>query len=162
MADDRDLVAQLEGRATSLESELVEKQERLRQLQSELRSSQAALEALKQVIAFERVSRGETPDAAPGAVSPLLELGEMPTQSRSIADAAKIVLAAEGPLHYREITKRLIHQGVPIGGSDPNATVVGALVRDSRFYRPRRGTYYLRELARGPVTNVGARHRKRA
>jgi hypothetical protein len=159
-----DLVKQLEGRARDLEADQVDKQERLRQLQNDIRSSQAAIDALRQVIAFERASRGEVAEVpAMSRVVPLQRRREEPvTQSRAIADAALKILEAAGPLYYRELTSRLLHAGVSIGGSDPNASVIGALVRDGRFYRPKRGTYYVRELARGQVTNVGQRRRKGA
>lgn len=165
MAEHPDLVEQLESRARDLEADLVDKQERIRQLQNDIRSSQIAIDALKQVIAFERASRGEGLETAAMLRVVPLQLHQVAPASRSkeIADAAQKVLEAEGgPLHYRELTNRLLHAGVSIGGSDPNAGLIGALVRDGRFYRPKRGTYYVRELARGPVTHVGARRRKGA
>lgn len=162
MAEQYDLVRQLERRARGLEAELADKQERLRQLQNEIRTSQGAIDALNQVVAYERASRGETVDeTAPRLVSLQARRVEPVTQTKLIADAAQKVLEAEGPLHYRELTDRLLAAGVVIGGNDPNAGVVGALVRDGRFYRPARGTYYLRKLADGPIKNVGQRHHRK-
>lgn len=161
MAEQHDLVGQLERRARGLEAELTDKQERLRQLQTDIRASQSALDALNQVIAYERASRGDIA-AAPRLVALQARRDEPATQTKLIADAAESVLAAEGPLHYRDLAERLLAEGVAIGGTDPNAGVVGALVRDGRFFRPARGTYYLRRLANGPIKNVGQRHRKGA
>jgi len=162
--DDRpDLVRQLEARARDLEGDLAKKQERLRNLQNDIRSSQSAIDALKQVIAYERASRGESIDGSSmSRVVPLHRREEPETQSKVIADAAEKVLEAEGPLHYRELTAKLLDAGVVVGASDPNAGVIGALVRDGRFFRPKRGVYYVRELASGPVRNVGERRRKGA
>lgn len=159
-----DLVRQMEGRARDLEAELSKKQERLRQLQNEIRASQTAIDALKQVIAFERTSRGEVVEvvAQSWVAPPRLNRNELGTQTKAIGDAALKILEAEGPLHYRELTNKLLNAGVAVGGSDPNAGVIGALVRDGRFFRPRRGVYYVRELASGPVRNVGERRRKGA
>jgi hypothetical protein len=158
-----DLVRQLEGRARDLEADLLKKQERLRNLQNDIRASQAAIDALKQVIAYERASRGEAVDtSAMSRVVPLHRREEPETQSKVIADAAEKVLETEGPLHYRQLTAKLLDAGVVVGASDPNAGVIGALVRDGRFYRPKRGVYYVRELASGPVRNVGERRRKGA
>jgi hypothetical protein len=160
MNEEPDLVRQLEGRARDLEADQSKKQERLRNLQNEIRASQAAIDALKQVIAYERGSRGDV--SAMSRVIPLHRSQEPETQSKVIADAAEKVLEVEGPLHYRELTAKLLEAGVAVGSSDPNAGVIGALVRDGRFYRPRRGVYYVRELATGPVRNVGERRRKGA
>ena len=157
-----DLVRQLESRARDLEADLLKKQERLRNLQNDIRSAQAAIDALKQVIAYERASRGEVDGSAMSRVVPLHRREEPETQSKVIADAAEKVLEAEGPLHYRELTAKLLDAGVVVGASDPNAGVIGALVRDGRFYRPKRGVYFVRELATGPVRNVGERRRKGA
>lgn len=158
-----DLVRQLEVRTRDLEADLARKQERLRTLQNDIRSSQSAIDALKQVVAYERASRGEGQDSnTMSRVVSIHRREEPETQSKVIADAAEKVLEAEGPLHYRELTAKLLDAGVVVGSSDPNAGVIGALVRDGRFYRPKRGVYYVRELASGPVRNVGERRRKGA
>lgn len=164
MAEHPDLVQQLEVRARALAADLANKQERLRQVQSDIRASQAALDALIKVIAFERQSRGEVVEIAAKSRGVPLQLRgeERSTQTDAIAVAAERILEADGPMHYRELTRRLLDAGVAVGGSDPNAGVIGALVRDGRFYRPKRGTYYVKKLAGGPVTNVGARRRKGA
>jgi hypothetical protein len=157
-----DLLQQLEARARQMESELATNHERLRDLQNDIRASQSALDALTQVIAYERGGRGDEAGGGSRVLHLQVQREEPLTQSRVIADAAYAVLEAEGPLHYRELTRRILDQGVAVGGSDPNAGVIGALVRDGRFYRPRRGVYYVRELAKGPVVNVGQRKNKGA
>lgn len=162
MVEERDLVTQLERRRRVLETELADKQDRVRVLQDEVRASMSAIEALNKVIAYERASRGETV-VTPRLVSLQSPPGQAMTQTGIIADAAEQILESSGPLHYRELTERLLREGVAIGGRDPNEGVVGALVRDGRFFRPARGTYYLRRLASGPIKNVGQRqHRKGA
>lgn len=161
MVEERDLLRQLERRVRAMEAELAGKQDRLRELQDDVRVSLGAIDALNKVIAYERSIRGEAV-AAPRLVSLQTRSGEPTTQTKLIADAAERILEAEGQLHYRDLTDRLLREGVSIGGNDPNAGVVGALVRDGRFFRPARGTYYLRRLAAGPIKNVGQRRRKGA
>src|SRR6266508_5134135 len=105
MVEQHDLVRQLERRARVLETDLAEKQERVRQLQAEIRASQTAIDALAQVIAFEKASRGEAVDDDASRVISIQARREEPaTQTKVIADAAQKVLEAEGPLHYRDLT----------------------------------------------------------
>lgn len=65
----------------------------------------------------------------------------------SASSAAYEVLFESGePLHYQEITKRVIESGRWVSrGYTPWRTVNSAIVKDSRFVRVRRGVYGLRE-----------------
>ena len=65
----------------------------------------------------------------------------------SAADAAYEVLLESGePLHYREITKRMIESGRwSSHGRTPSNTVNSAIVTDRRFVRVWPGVYGLRE-----------------
>ena len=65
-------------------------------------------------------------------------------------------------MHFRELTRAMQDRGIAIGGRDPSNNVIAAMSRDARFYRPRRGTYFLRELAKGPIKHVGVRHQRGA
>jgi hypothetical protein len=81
----------------------------------------------------------------------------------ALADAAAEVLRdTRQPMHFSAITRALVDRGVPIGGRNPSNNVIAAMTRDARFYRPRRGTYFLRELAKGPIRHVGVRHKRGA
>ena len=60
-------------------------------------------------------------------------------------DAIAEILAAEGPLHRREIHDRLVSLGVPIGGQDPINNVGAHLSIDSRFENVGRGMWQLSE-----------------
>lgn len=65
----------------------------------------------------------------------------------SASDAAYEVLLESGePLHYREITKRMIESGRwTSDGRTPSNTVNSAIVMDRRFVRVWPGVYGLRE-----------------
>lgn len=82
--------------------------------------------------------------------------------TRLAAAAYDVLLNVEQPMHYRELTRAMQDRGIAIGGRDPSNNVIAAMSRDARFYRPRRGTYFLRELAKGPIKHVGVRHQRDA
>ena len=63
----------------------------------------------------------------------------------NLRDAMAEILAAEGPLHRREIYDRLMRLGVPIGGQDPINNVGAHLSIDSRFENVGRGMWQLSE-----------------
>ena len=69
----------------------------------------------------------------------------------SASDAAYEVLLESGePLHYREITKRMIESGRwTSDGRTPSNTVNSAIVMDRRFVRVWPGVYSLREWPKG-------------
>jgi uncharacterized protein YigA (DUF484 family) len=83
-------------------------------------------------------------------------------QATLLADTAReVLIEAKAPMHFRPLTRAIQDRGVDIGGRDPSNNVVAALTRDARFFRPSRGTYFLRELAKGPITHVGVRHARK-
>ncbi len=65
------------------------------------------------------------------------------SNGRSPIEAAHQFLSQSGrPLHYREISQRLITDGVFLAGKDPAATLLTKMSRDDRFKRaPNRGVY---------------------
>jgi uncharacterized protein YigA (DUF484 family) len=102
--------------------------------------------------------------AAPTA-GPPIQLHPTPalTEGTRLAAAAyDVLMGAKQPMHYRELTRAMQDRGVVIGGRDPSNNVIASMSRDPRFYRPRRGTYFLRELAKGPIKHVGVRHQRGA
>jgi uncharacterized protein YigA (DUF484 family) len=90
------------------------------------------------------------------AVPPVAE------RDRLAAVAHEVLVTSGKPMHYSELTRAIQDRGVAIGGRDPSNNVIAAISRDARFYRPRRGTYFLRELAKGPIKHVGVRHKRGA
>jgi|WetSurMetagenome_2_1015567.scaffolds.fasta_scaffold798670_1 hypothetical protein len=75
----------------------------------------------------------------------------MKRQSGSIAQVAVEILQKEKhPLHYREITKRLLRK-CHLGGRTPHETVRSRLGTDSRFKRVAEGVYALAEWEEYPV-----------
>ncbi len=64
----------------------------------------------------------------------------------SITDAAfQLLEEIHEPLHFKEITNRLLERGVYISGQDPSATLLSRISRDTkRFKRTKRGTYGLK------------------
>jgi uncharacterized protein YigA (DUF484 family) len=108
---------------------------------------------------------GEAESLATTAVHPPIQLRSVivGTEGTRLAAAAYEVLSDQKqPMHYRDLTRAIQDRGIAIGGRDPSNNVIAAMSRDERFYRPRRGTYFLRELAKGPIKHVGVRHQKGA
>ena len=68
-----------------------------------------------------------------------------------LRNAMAEILAAEGPLHRREIYERLVRLGVQIGGQDPINNLSAHLSLDSRFENVGVGIWQLRE----PQTEAG-------
>jgi hypothetical protein len=67
------------------------------------------------------------------------------THAISITDAVYNILQdAHCPLHYKDITNRLIDQGIYISGVNASATLLSRISRDERFKRVKRGTYGLK------------------
>ena len=72
------------------------------------------------------------------------------------ADMVVELLRETGPLHYREIERELRARGaITIGGKDPANTLLSRFFNDQRLYRPKRGTYALRNGR--TAGSVGAR-----
>ena len=64
----------------------------------------------------------------------------------SLADCAFYVLSRHGqPLYYKELSERLLQNGILIPGKNAAANLLSHIVRDSRFKRIKRGTYALSE-----------------
>ena len=93
----------------------------------------------------------------PGAVS------ERRAGFARFVDVAHEVLSSEnGPLHYREIAKRVADRGVRVPGKDPAATLLTAMTRDVRFGRgAKRGLYGLTEWPSFQVAPRRARSQPR-
>lgn len=75
-----------------------------------------------------------------------------------VADQVVELLRELGrPMHYREIERELRARGkVHVGGKDPANTLLARYFRDKRLYRPKRGTYALRDEG-GEARSVGTR-----
>lgn len=72
------------------------------------------------------------------------------------ADLVVELLRETGPLHYREIERELRARGaIAIEGKNPANTLLSRFFNDQRLYRPKRGTYALRDGRK--VRSVGAR-----
>lgn len=86
--------------------------------------------------------------------------GQGDVSDLSIADRVVALIAERGePLHYREIERELRARGyVTGGGRDPANTLLSRYFNDPRLFRPRRGTYDLRENNTG-ARSVGTRKR---
>ena len=85
-----------------------------------------------------------------------------PSDPSSIADRVVALLDELGrPLHYREIERELRARGqFSGGGQDPANTLLSRYFADPRLYRPKRGTYDLRERDTG-ARSIGTRRRTR-
>lgn len=128
----------------------------------ELRHAVAGLEEdLGHIDALLGEAHGETGGAARGAeaAAPQGDAGD-PAASPT-ADLVVALLGEVGtPLHYREIARELAARGeVAAGGKDPANTLLSRYFDDPRLYRPKRGTYALRNGR--AVRSVGGRHARK-
>ena len=69
-----------------------------------------------------------------------------------LRNAVEEILAAEGPLHRREVHDRLVEMGVHVGGQDPVNNVGAHLSIDERFRNVGKGVW---ELARQDELETG-------
>ncbi|MYE31771.1 MAG: hypothetical protein F4X80_03735 [Chloroflexi bacterium] len=101
---------------------------------------------------------GEAPGANEVATA---HPGAAPVEKRT-ADFVVALLGEKGkPMHYREIESELRARGdIAIEGKDPANILLSRYYNDPRLYRPRRGTYALRNGRN--VRSVGARRTRRA
>ncbi len=101
-------------------------------------------------------------DDAPGAdeVAPARPQAA-PPEGRT-ADLVVALLGEKGePLHYREIERELRSRGdIAIEGKDPANILLSRYYNDPRLYRPKRGTYALRNGRN--MRSVGARRKRRS
>ena len=163
-----ELVDELRAYVTGLIAAAEKKSAQLNELHRELADLRRRINSANELLELET---GESVDAGLAAPIPIrsttsqfVAVPQANTSSGAqLADAAAAVLLEhKQPMHYRAIAKAIADGGVAIGGRDPANNVNAAMTRDPRFYRPRRGTYYLRELAKGPIRHVGTRHKKGA
>ena len=95
---------------------------------------------------------------------PTVVTGEPPS-NRWLVVAAEVLQRAGGPLHYRELHKRMKAMGAPsFGGQNPLATFLAAISReagrpDSPLMRVGRGEYALATQSEQPVIK-GARGKR--
>jgi len=69
-------------------------------------------------------------------------------------------LMEKKPLHYSDIYKLLVKNGIPVPGKNPEANLLTQISRDERFVRVSPGTYGLADWGLTPVKKV-VRKRKR-
>ncbi|MDE2695161.1 MAG: HTH domain-containing protein [Chloroflexota bacterium] len=139
--------------------------------------------ARRAVLAEERASAGDQLDDLKRTVAQLdadighidALLGDAPGASEEVVTvqssvgsgeerAADLVVALLGekgrPLHYREIERELRARGdIAVEGKDPANILLSRYYNDERLYRPKRGTYALRNGRN--VRSVGARRTRR-
>jgi hypothetical protein len=158
---DERLVRELKTYQEQAMGELEEKARQDAALHAEIADLKRRIDHATQLLRLE----GGQPEAGDqmDATAPIRLPTASATQAGSVlADAAHDVLTEENrPMHYRELTRALQTRGIVIGGREPTNNVIAAMTRDERFYRPARGTYFLRALAKGPIRHVGVRHQRR-
>jgi hypothetical protein len=159
---DKSLVTDLRAYRSKAMSELEEKSILDAQLHAEMADLKRRIDHASELLRLE-VGEATADEVAPVGTAPVLLHPISAGAGSQLADQAYAILAEQKrPMHYRELTRALQDRGVVIGGREPSNNVIAAMTRDQRFYRPRRGTYFLRELAKGPIKHVGVRHRRGA
>ena len=78
-----------------------------------------------------------------------------PTYQDTVRQAICEVLAAEQPLHRKDILKRVKARGTPITAKDELRTITYHLSRDDRFENVSKGTWQLAEDAKSETPNDG-------
>ena len=83
------------------------------------------------------------------------------TLAQAVYETLKETEPANGeagePMHYRELVAALESRRVYISGRDPGLNLVAHIHKDSRFVRPHRGMYALKEWYPEVPVNVGGR-----
>ena len=67
----------------------------------------------------------------------------------------------ERPMHYRDLAKALEQRNIHIAGRDPGLYMSAHIHKDTRFCRPKRGHYALREWDPESQQNVGGHKKQR-
>tara|TARA_Y100000588_G_scaffold375853_1_gene452783 strand:- start:85 stop:723 length:639 start_codon:yes stop_codon:yes gene_type:complete len=67
----------------------------------------------------------------------------------------------ERPMHYRDLAKALEQRNIHIAGRDPGLNMIAHIHKDTRFCRPKRGHYALREWDPESQQNVGGHKKNR-
>ncbi len=77
-----------------------------------------------------------------------------------LADAVvELIRTNKGPMHYRRIHEELSKTDIELPmGKDPATTLLARYYKDNRLYRPKRGTYDLRNGR--SVKSVGTKRRR--
>jgi hypothetical protein len=149
------LVQELKARLKQLQAEAERDSRKLQELTASLATRKRAIQAIEEVI---RIEGGEEPEA--GTITAFPRMPEPGTSA--IAEGVFESLSEKGtPTHYFELTDAVMRKGVRIGGKNPHNTLLAHLSRDSRFYRPGRGTYALKEWNPN-ARSVGVRRKKGA
>ncbi|HXF50331.1 MAG TPA: winged helix-turn-helix domain-containing protein [Dehalococcoidia bacterium] len=144
------LIELTKHRLAELAQELQGFEERRHNLEKEIERLRREMTYLE---GFLRIHEGPSGEAS----EPTIELQQYPSLADMVVD---LLREAGEPLHYREIEKRLRAKGLyKAGGRDPANTLLAHYFNDPRLFRPRRGTYALREW-QPDALSVGTRRRR--
>lgn len=148
-------VEELLSRHRQLNSEIGKDATKAQDLIAGVAKKKRAIEALEELI---RIEGGQVPEEPQSVVA-------FPSSTRvstPITDAAYGILGERrAPMHYHQLAREVQALDVPLGGRNPANTLLAHLSRDSRFYRPGRGIYALREWD-PKARSVGVRHKRGA
>ena len=126
---------------------------RLEELQHTVVGLEADIGHIDALLGETHGEAGEAVAAEPSGAAD--EREERPTADLVVALLDEI----GGPLHYREIARELETRGVTAEGKDPASTLLSRYFDDPRLYRPKRGTYALRNGR--AVRSVGGRRTRK-
>ncbi len=111
---------------------------RLEELRNCRRPLDEALSHLNSLLKIEGWVATDKEGDPPASQAPTLSEKVVPTQA-----AYEFLEKLGKPIHYRELSTKLLAYRVPISGEDPAATLLSKLNRDIRFKRYGRGIYGL-------------------
>lgn len=179
----KDLQEVLQEELADLDQTLIELSEREERLHDELRSIRtertkkqelrehalALLDHTQQTPSANRIT-----SSAKTAMTGLQDMMDIParyqlgrktkisdTLAQAVYETLKGTEPEEGkpgePMHYRDLVAALEGRRIYISGRDPGLNLVAHIHKDSRFVRPQRGMYALKEWYSVDQRNIGER-----
>ena len=102
---------------------------------------------------------GKGAASGPAATAPTPESGDSGSGNETADLVVDLLREVGEPLHYRDIERELRERGVlRVEGKNPANTLLSRFFNDPRLYRPRRGTYALRNGS--AARSVGTRRKR--
>jgi hypothetical protein len=147
-------VEELVSKHRSLTAEMDRDSRKAQELMAGVARKKRAVDAIEELI---RLEGADLPKPAG-----IVEFPVAKTAGTPLSETAYEILTARGEaMHYIPLAQEVQLRGIAIGGKNPANTLLAHLSRDSRFFRPGRGTYALREWD-PKARSVGVRRKKGA
>jgi DNA gyrase/topoisomerase IV subunit A len=150
MSETNAYIDSLKWKLEQIKKEIAEHQEEIQRLFKIIEDEQEQGKHIRQLLA----SEGEQLQDSELANLAYVEIAESAYQYLNSLEDQK-------PLHYTEIAKTVMSQGILISGKNPAANLLSHISRDDRFIRTAPGTYGLKSWGLKPAPHRKKRLRKR-